>query len=119
MIQADPRKFLYVDMNDEETFIMVNTVRGKSEGYTRCKIKDTHNQVYKAIELTGKISEAGIKTLVNTNAVSNFSLSPKGLPKSNTVYGTPHSGQKGKTTKTKLDHVNTDRIKIPRHFQQR
>ena len=46
----------HVDLCDEEAFIMVNTVRGNFEGYTKTEMKAAH-EAYKARGRTGNISK--------------------------------------------------------------
>ena len=96
---------------------MINTVRGNLKGYIRRGIKDTH-KADKRAELTGNTSKKGLKTLVSTNAVSNFDINPESLSNSLIIYGPPRANVRGKTSRTKPDHVDTDTIQIPREFQR-
>ena len=44
------------------------------------------------MELIGNIAKAGMETLVSTNAVSNFRVSPKGFSDSQDIYGPNRAG---------------------------
>ena len=68
--------FLYVDLCDEEAFIMVNIMRGNFKGYTKTKVKAAH-EAYKARGRTGNISEGDLARVVRNQSVMNCGITPE------------------------------------------
>ena len=114
LFKRSPEGFPYLDLEDEDAFIMINTIRGKLEGYTKQEIKAAH-QVYKARSLLGNLSEADLQRMIRTQSVTGLDTTPRDVTNSSAIYGPHLPGVRGKTVRKSPDHVVTDWVeKVPR-----
>ena len=106
-----------MNLCDEEDCIIVDTVSGNFEGYTKTEVKAAH-EAYKARGHTGNIPEQDLACVVHNQSVVNCDITPRALSNATEIFGPYLPGVRGKSVRRKLDRVITDRICIPRDFQR-
>jgi hypothetical protein len=95
--------------------VLVITVRGNFEGYTRHEIKKAH----KARRLQGMIgnpTEQEFAGIVHGKLITNCPVTVQDVHNANQIFGLDLANLRGKTTRTKPEHVRVDYEEIPRDF---
>lgn len=121
----------YLDLSDNDTinYMLVNmtkadintdgkvisTVRHNFEGYTRNEIK----KAYEARRLQGMIgnpTEREFAGMVREKLIANSPVTVKDIHNANRIFGPDLANLRGKTTRTKPEHVRVEYINIPQDF---
>jgi hypothetical protein len=94
---------------------MVNTLRGNFEGYTKHDIK----KAQEARCLQGMIenpTEREFEGMVREKLIANCPVTVCNIKNAHQIFCTDLANLRGKTTRTKPEHVRADYVKIPRDF---
>lgn len=111
-----PEGFPFVDLRDgdgENAVMMVNTVRGNIEGFTRSDVLAAE-RAYRAANRMGAPSDRSFRAMVRN--ISNCPITSRDVSNAVQIFGPNLAGIRGKTVREKPQRVNTDRIEIPRDF---
>lgn len=107
--------FPYVDLRErDDAVMMVNTVRGNIEGFTRSDVLAAE-RAYKAANRMGAPSDKDFRMMVRT--LPNCPITARDVSNAIRIYGPNLAGIRGKTVRRTPERVNTDKIEIPRDFQ--
>jgi hypothetical protein len=101
--------------SSDEQFVMANTVRGNFEGYTKHDIK----KVQEARRLQGMIgnpTEREFEGMVREKLIANCPVTVRNIQNAHQFFGLNLANLRGKTTRTKPEHVRADYVNIPRYF---
>jgi hypothetical protein len=103
--------------SSDKGFMMVNTVRANFEGYTKHNIE----KVQEARHLQGMIgnpTERDFVGMVHEKLITNCPVTVHDIQNANQIFGPNLANLRGKTTRTKLEHVRVDYVKIPQVFME-
>jgi hypothetical protein len=103
--------------SSDEEFVMVNTVRGNFEGYTNLVIK----KVQEARCLQGMIgnpTERKFAGMVHGKLIANLPVTVRDIKNAHQMFGPDLANLRGKTRRTKPEHVRADYVKIPQDFME-
>jgi hypothetical protein len=101
--------------NKSNEYVLVNTARGNFEGYTRHKIK----KAQEARRLQGMIwkpTKQEFAGMVREKLIANCPVTVQDVHNANQFFGLDLANLRGKTTRTKPEHVRVDYVKIPQDF---
>jgi hypothetical protein len=96
---------------------MVNTVRGNFEGYTKQDIKEGARSKTPA-EKDWKSHRMRIVGMVREKLIANCSVTVRDIKNSHQLFSPNLANLRGKTTRTKPEHVRVDYVKIPQDFME-
>jgi hypothetical protein len=102
---------------DEESndLVMVNTARKNFEGFTKHEIK----MAQEARRLQGMIGnpmDRGFTGMVREELIANCPVTVHDVQNANRIFGPDLANLRGKTTRSKPEHVRVDYVKIPWDF---
>ncbi len=103
--------------SSDKGFMMVNTVRASSEGYTKHDIE----KAQEARHLQGMIenpTEREFVGMVREKLIANCPATVRDIQNANRIFGPNLANLRGKTTRTKPEHVRADYVKSPRDFRE-
>jgi hypothetical protein len=95
--------------------MLVNTVCGNFEGYTRhdiekaCKARRLHGMM-------GNPTDQECAGMVHEKLIANCPVTVRDIHNANWNFGLDLANLRGKTTRTKPEHVRVDYVKIPQEF---
>ncbi len=101
--------------SSDEQFVMVNTVRGNLEGYTKHDIK----KAQEARRLQGMIenhTEREFEEMVREKLIANRPVTVRNIQNAHQIFGPILANLRGKMARTKPEHVRADYVKIPQDF---
>jgi hypothetical protein len=101
--------------SSDEQFVMVNTARGNFEAYTKHDIK----KAQEARHLQGMIgnpTERKFERMVCEKLIANCPVTVRDIQNAHRIFGPDLANLRGKTTRTKPEHVRADYVKIPQAF---
>ncbi len=110
----------YHDVLDPESNIklmLVNTVRGNFEGYTRHEVK----RAREAQCIQGMIAnptEREFAGMVHEQLLTNCPVTVRDVDNANQIFGPDLANLRGKATRTKLERVQVEYVQIPWDFVQ-
>ncbi len=113
---------VHIETNDKTTssdegFVMVNTVRGNFEGYTKHNIKKA--QEARCLQgMIGNPTECKFVGMVCDKLIANCPVTVRNIQNANWILGPNLAYLKGNTTRTKPEHVRADYVKIPWDFME-
>ena len=114
LFKRSPQDFPYFNLEDKDAFILVTTVRGTMEGYTKEAIKAAHC-VCKARYRLGNITKEDLECMVCTQSVTGLNATPRDITNSSDIYGPHIAGVSGKIVRGSPERVNTELVeKRPR-----
>ncbi len=94
---------------------MVHTVRGNFEGYTKHNIKKA--QEARLLQgMIGNPTEREFKGMVREKLIANCPVTVRNIQNADQIFGPDLANLRGKTTRTKPEHVRADYVKIPQDF---
>jgi hypothetical protein len=97
--------------------MLVNTVRGNFEGYTRHDIE----RAKEARRIQGMIAnptEKEFAGMVHERLLTNCPITVRDVDNANRIFGPDLANVRGKTTRTKPERVRVKYVQIPRDFVQ-
>ncbi len=107
------------DMADEtmkkENCMVVPTVRKNFEGFTKHEIK----KAQEARRLQGMIrnpTNREFEKMVRAKLIANCPITAHNIKNANQIFGPDLANLRGKTTRSKPEHVRVEYVKIPRDF---
>jgi hypothetical protein len=101
--------------NKSNEYMLVNTVQGNFEGYTRHKIKKA--QEAKRLQgMIGNPTKQEFVGMVHEKLITNRPVTVQDVHNANRIFGPDLANLRHKTTRTKPEHVRVDYVKIPRDF---
>jgi hypothetical protein len=92
--------------------MMVTTVWGNLEGYTRHEIKKAHN-ARRLQGMIGNPTERELKGVVREKLIANCPVTVQDVHNANRIFGPDLANLRGKTTRKKPEHVRVDCVKPP------
>ncbi len=98
--------------SSDEGFVMVNTVRGNFEGYNKHDVK----KVQEARRLQGMIgnpTEWDFEGMVHEKLIAHCPVTVRDIQNAHQIFGPNLANLRGKTTRTKPEHVRADYVKNP------
>jgi hypothetical protein len=101
--------------NKSNKYVLVNTAQGNFEGYTRHEIK----KAQEARKLQGMIrnpTKQEFAGMVCEKLITNCPVTVQDVHNANRIFGLDLANLRGKTTRTKLEHIRVDYEKIPWDF---
>ena len=96
-----------------EECMMVTTVRGNLEGHTRHEIEKA-NEARRLQGMIGNPTEREFEGMVREKLIANCPVTVQDVHNANRIFGPDLANLRGKTTRTKPDHVRVDYVEIPR-----
>ncbi len=103
--------------SSDKGFLIVSTMRANCEGYTKYSIE----KVQEARHLQGMIgnhTEHDFVGMVHEKLTANSPVTICNIQNANQIFGPNLANLRGKTTRTKPEHVRADYEKIPREFME-
>jgi hypothetical protein len=107
--------FKETEENKSDEYVLVNTIQGNFEGYTRHKIKNAQ-EARRLQGMIGNPTEEEFGGMVHEKLITNCSVTVQDVHNANQIFGPELANLRGKTTRTKPEHVRVDYVKIPRDF---
>jgi hypothetical protein len=101
--------------NKSNEYVLVNMVQENFEGYTRYNIK----KVQEAKKLQGMIgnpTKQEFAEMVCEELIANCPVTVQDVHNANQFFGLDHTNRRGKTARTKPEHVRVDYVKIPWNY---
>jgi hypothetical protein len=93
--------------------MMVTTVRGNLEGYTRHEIEKA-KEARRLQGMIGNPTEKELEGMVREKLIANCPVTVKDIRNANRIFGPDLANLRGKTTRKKPEHVRVDYVEIPR-----
>ncbi len=101
--------------SSDEQFMMVNTMRGNFEGYTKHDIKKAQ-EARRLQGMIGNPTECKYEGMVREKLIANCPVTVRDIQNAHQIFGPNLANRRGKTTRTKPEHVRADYVKIPQDF---
>ena len=97
----------------ENDYMMVNTVRENFEGYTKHDVKKAQ-EARRLQGMTGSPTDWEFAGMVRENLIANCPVTVHDVHNANRIFGPNLSNLRGKTTRSKPEHVRVEYIEVPR-----
>ncbi len=101
--------------NATEEYVMINTVQGNLEGYTRHKIEKAQ-QARSLQGMIGNPTERELVGMVRKKLIANCLVTVQDVHNADRMFGPDLAYLRGKTTRKQLEHVRVDYVEIPRNL---
>jgi hypothetical protein len=102
-------------MNKSNEYMLVNTIQGNFEGYTRHEIKKAQ-EARRLQGMIGNPTEQEFAGMVHEKLITHCPVTVQDVHNANQFFGPDLANLRGKTTRTKLKHIRVHCVKIPRNF---
>jgi hypothetical protein len=112
-IPEEEEKYEKEDENVTKECMMVTTVRGNLEGYTRHEIEKA-KEARRLQGMIGNPTERELEGLVREKLIANCPVTVQDVHNANRIFGPDLANLRGKTTRKKPEHVRVDYVEIPR-----
>jgi hypothetical protein len=96
-----------------EECMMVTTVRGNLEGYTRHEIEKA-KEARRLQGMIGNPTEKELMGMVREKLIDNCPVTVQDVHNTNRIFGPDLANLRGMTTRKKPEHVRVDYVEIPR-----
>ncbi len=93
----------------------MNTVQGNLESYTRHEIKKAQ-EARRLQGMIGNPTKREFARMVCEKLITYCPVTVQDDHNANQIFGPDFANLRGKTTRTKLEHIRVDYVKIPRDF---
>jgi hypothetical protein len=97
--------------------MLVNTVRENFEGYSRHEIEGS-KEVRHIQGIIANPTEREFAGMVREQLLTNCNVTVRDVDNANRIFGPDLANFRGKTTRTKPEHVRVEYVQIPRDFVQ-
>jgi hypothetical protein len=101
--------------NKSNEYVLANTVQGNFKSYIRYEIKKAQ-EGRRLQGMIGNPTEQEFVGMVWEKLITNCSVTVQNVYNPIQIFGLDLANLRGKTTRTKLEHVRVDYVKIPRDF---
>jgi hypothetical protein len=101
--------------NKSNGYMLVNTIRGNFEGYTIHEIKKAQ-EARRLRGMIGNPTKQEFAGMLCEKPITNCPVTVQDVHNANHFFGPDLANLRGKTTRTKPEHVRVDYVKIPRDF---
>jgi hypothetical protein len=101
--------------NKSNEYVLVNTVQGNFIGYTRHKIKKAQ-ETRRLQGMIGNPTKQEFAGIVREKHITNCPVTVQDVRNAHQIFGPDLAYLRGKTTRTKLEQVSIDYMKIPQDF---
>ena len=112
-IPEEEEKYEKEGENVTKECMMVTTVRGNLEGYTRHEIEKA-KEARRLQGMIGNPTERELEGLVREKLIANCPVTVQDVHNANRIFGPDLANLRGKTTRKKPEHVRVDYVEIPR-----
>eukprot|EP00804_Cyclotella_cryptica_P019912 CCRYP_007825-RA/>CCRYP_007825-RA protein AED:0.78 eAED:0.12 QI:0/-1/0/1/-1/1/1/0/255 len=120
-LTQDPADFI-VDTNAirrQDGMIMVQTVRGNYEGYTREQVENAKKARDTQAMMAHPLDDTLRHLVSSTNAMRNLDLSPPAIANAKKLFGPDLRGVRGKTVRQRLSAVRPEYVGMPKELYER
>ncbi len=101
--------------NATEEYVMINTVQGNLEGYTRQKIEKAQ-QARRLQGMIGNPTKRELVGMVHKKLIANCPVTVQDIHNANRIFGLDLANLRGKMTRKQPEHVMVDYVEIPRNL---
>ncbi len=115
--EEESEDFEETEENNSNEYVLVNTVQGNSKGYTRHDIKKDH-EARRLQGMIGNPTKQKFAGIVHEKLIANCPVTVQDIHNANQRFGLGLANLRGKTTRTKPEHIRVDYVKIHWDFIQ-
>jgi hypothetical protein len=101
--------------NATKEYVMINTVRGNLEHYTRQEIKKAQ-QARKLQGMIGNPTQRELAGMVRKKLIANCPVTVQDVHNTNRIFGPDLANLRGRTTRNQPEHVRVDYVEIPQNL---
>jgi hypothetical protein len=110
--EPEHEEYESIEKND---YMMVNTMQKNFEGYTKHDVKKA--QEAKCLQgMTRSPTDREFAGMVRENLIANCPVTVHDVHNANHIFGPNLANLRGKTTRSKPEHVRVEYIKVPRNI---
>jgi hypothetical protein len=120
MVEFKPSEegLYYHDTSKDDSNIkcmLVNTVRGNFEGHTKHNIAKA-KEAQRLQGMVGNPTDKEFKGMVCEKLITNCPITVQDVENANCIFGPDLANLRGKTIRTKPEHVRIEHVQIPQDF---